>query len=246
MHAFAAAFLIAGPGLVAGTLGGIIGTGSSLLLLPCLSFLYGPLQAIPIMAIAAFFANIGRVAAWRRELNWRSFVAYSLGSLPGAVFGATLLVSLPAGYADSLLGCFFLLLVPVRRAWQRRGKIVRVSLLPVCGLLLGVLTGLVQSTGPLSVMLFSFHGLSKGVLLGTEALTSLLVYSAKISTFGLLGALAEDIWLKGVWVGCSLMVGAFIGKRLVQSTDGTCLASYLDIFTAISGGVLLWQGYEYH
>lgn len=246
MSVFLVAFLITGPSLVAGTLGGIIGTGSSLLLLPCLSLLYGSAQAIPIMAIAAVFANLGRVMAWWQEIDWRAFCFYSLGSLPGAVVGANLLVNLPAGYADSILGGFFLLLVPLRRKWQRRGKTVASRFLPFWGLALGVLTGLVQSTGPLSVMLFSFHGLSKGVLLGTEALTSLVVYSAKTSTFSLLGTLTLELWLKGIWVGLSLMLGAFIGKRLIRSMEQVRLVNFLDIFTTISGGLLLWQGYQGH
>jgi hypothetical protein len=39
-------------GLVAGSLGGIIGTGASIMLLPVLVFQFGPKQAVPIMAIA--------------------------------------------------------------------------------------------------------------------------------------------------------------------------------------------------
>jgi hypothetical protein len=40
-------------GLVAGTISGIVGTGSSIMLTPVLVYEYGPKQAVPIMAIAA-------------------------------------------------------------------------------------------------------------------------------------------------------------------------------------------------
>ena len=56
--------LILAIGLVAGTLGGIVGFGSSIMLMPVLVIVFGPLQAVPIMAIAAIMANASRVAAW--------------------------------------------------------------------------------------------------------------------------------------------------------------------------------------
>jgi hypothetical protein len=44
-------------GLVAGTISGIVGTGSSIMLMPVLIYEYGPKQAVPIMAIAAEAAS---------------------------------------------------------------------------------------------------------------------------------------------------------------------------------------------
>lgn len=48
-------------GLAAGAVSGIIGTGSSIMLLPILVFTFGPQQAVPIMAVAAVMANISKV-----------------------------------------------------------------------------------------------------------------------------------------------------------------------------------------
>ena len=45
--------LIALCGIAAGTVSGIVGTGSSIILLPVLSLAFGPKAAIPIMAIAS-------------------------------------------------------------------------------------------------------------------------------------------------------------------------------------------------
>ena len=41
--------LVLVAGLFAGTLGGIVGTGSSLVLMPILVVMFGPRQAVPIM-----------------------------------------------------------------------------------------------------------------------------------------------------------------------------------------------------
>src|SRR5882757_693122 len=59
-------------GLLAGTISGIVGTGSSIMLMPVLIFQYGPKEAVPIMAVAAVMANFSRILAWWREVDWRA------------------------------------------------------------------------------------------------------------------------------------------------------------------------------
>ena len=54
-------------GVAAGMVSGIVGTGSSMMLMPVLVIFFGPLQAVPIMAIGAVMGNLGKVLAWRRE-----------------------------------------------------------------------------------------------------------------------------------------------------------------------------------
>lgn len=58
-------------GLLAGVLSGVIGTGSSMMLMPVLVILYGPKQAVPIMALAAIMGNLGKVLSWWREIDWK-------------------------------------------------------------------------------------------------------------------------------------------------------------------------------
>lgn len=56
--------------LGAGVLSGVVGTGSSLIMLPVLVATYGPRIAVPVMAIASLFGNIGRVIVWWHEIRW--------------------------------------------------------------------------------------------------------------------------------------------------------------------------------
>src|SRR5690606_5017109 len=74
--------LIVPLGIVAGTLGGVVGFGSSVLLMPVLVAAFGPKEAVPIMALAALMANISRVAVWWREVDWRVNVAYCATAVP--------------------------------------------------------------------------------------------------------------------------------------------------------------------
>ena len=87
-------------GLVAGTISGIVGTGSSIMLMPVLVYQYGPKQAVPIMAVAAVMANLSRILAWWREVDWRACAAFAATGAPAAVLGAKTLLILPSRAVD--------------------------------------------------------------------------------------------------------------------------------------------------
>jgi uncharacterized protein len=53
--------IVLGAGWIAGTLSGIVGFGSSIMLMPVLVIAFGPREALAIMAVAAVMANLSRV-----------------------------------------------------------------------------------------------------------------------------------------------------------------------------------------
>lgn len=227
-------------GLFAGTLGGIVGTGSSLVMMPVLVTMFGPRQAIPIMAIAAIMGNLGRVLAWRREIDWRACGAFCATAIPGAILGARLLLEIPPGAAETALGLFFLSLIPVRRWLARREFRISATHLLLLGAPLGLLTGVVASTGPLTVPLFTFHGLERGAFLGTEAAASIGMYIAKVATFQAFGALAPDVLVRGLGVGATLMAGSFVGRFAVLRLSQRAYRTLIDALMLGSGLSLLW------
>jgi uncharacterized membrane protein YfcA len=232
-------FLILVVGLVAGTVSGVIGTGSSIMLLPVLVFSFGPQEAVPIMGIAAVMANIAKVAAWRREIDWRAFAAYSATGIPAAALGARTLLVLPPRIVDIALGMFFIVMLPLRRWLKSKNIRLRLRHLAAIGGVIGFLTGIVVSTGPLSVPAFTFYGLVKGGFLATEAASSLAVFASKVATFRELGALPADAIVKGVITGAALMSGSFAGKVVVLRMSPNFFQLLLDGLLMLSGGSLL-------
>ncbi|MHC2463003.1 putative membrane protein YfcA [Bradyrhizobium embrapense] len=228
-------------GLVAGTISGIVGTGSSIMLMPVLVYQYGPKQAVPIMAVAAVMANLSRILAWWREVDWRACAAYSITGIPAAAVGARTLLALPSRAVDIAIGVFLIAMVPVRHWLARHELKANLWHLAIGGGLIGYLTGIVASTGPLSVPLFLFYGLSKGAFLATEAASSLGLYVSKSVTFERFGALTPDIALKGLIAGASLMAGAFIAKRFVLRMKPEAFRLIMDGIMLAAGVSLLWS-----
>lgn len=216
-----------------------MGTGSSIMLLPVLVHAFGPKQAVPIMAVAAVMANLSRVLAWWREVDWKAVCAYVITGLPAAALGARTLLVLPAHIVELSLGLFFLAMVPVRHLLARLQWKASLWQLALAGAVIGFLTGVVLSTGPLSVPVFLAYGLVKGAFLATEAASSLFIYLGKVLTFHEFGALPVHVLLQGLLVGASLMVGTFAGKALVLRMSAAAHGRVLDGLLLISGLALL-------
>lgn len=227
-------------GLIAGMVSGVIGTGSSIMLLPVLVFSFGPKQAVPIMAVAAVMANLARVLAWWRVVDWRAFLAYSVTGVPAAALGAHTLLELPSHLIDICLGVFFIAMIPLRHWLRKHDFTLRWWQLSIAGAAIGFLTGIVLSTGPLSVPVFTAYGLSKGAFLSTEAASSLMLYISKVLTFRELGALPLSVFLQGLLVGGSLMAGTFAGKVFVLKMSEANFRRLLDLLLLGSGVSLLW------
>lgn len=236
LEGYAAVLLV---GLVAGAVSGVIGTGSSVMLLPVLVHAFGPKQAVPIMAVAAVVGNASRVLAWWRLVDWRAVCAYALPGAPAAALGARTLWALPAHAVDIALGLFFVLMVPLRHWLQRRQWRLRLWQLAIAGAVIGYLTGLVLSTGPLSVPAFAAYGLVKGAFIGTEAASALLLYVAKSLAFAQLGGLPWQVLVQGLIVGGALMAGTFAGKAFVLRLPETLFQRLLDALLLLSGLALL-------
>ena len=226
-------------GLVAGTISGIVGTGSSIMLMPVLVYAYGPKEAVPIMAVAAVLANLSRILAWWREVDWRACAAYSMTGIPAAALGARTLLALPSRAVDISIGLFLIAMVPARHWLARHNLKFSLWQLAAGGAVIGYLTGIVVSTGPLSVPLFLFYGLTRGAFLATEAASSLGLYFSKSVTFQRFGALTSDIALKGLIAGSSLMFGAFIAKRFVLRLEPEVFRLVMDAIMLAAGVSIL-------
>jgi uncharacterized membrane protein YfcA len=226
-------------GLAAGTIGGIVGFGSSVMLMPVLVIAFGPLQAVPIMAIAAILANLSRILVWWRDVEWRAVGAYAVTGMPFAALGAATLLTLPTRLIETALGLFFLAMIPVRRWMAGHDFRLRYLHLGWIGIPVGFLTGIVVSTGPLTAPIFLATGLVKGAFLSTEAAASLAVYLAKAAVFRSFGALPLEIVVKGLVTGATLMAGAFIAKRFVLKMDASRFRLVMDGLMLLSGLTLL-------
>jgi uncharacterized protein len=218
--------------LIAGTIGGLIGFGSSIMLMPALVLAVGPLEAVPIIAISGLMANTSRVAVWWREVDWRAAAAFSATAIPAAALGARTLVALDAQKIQLALGVFFLAMIPARRWLLASGFSIGLGGMALAGSVIGYLSGLVATVGPINTPFFLAHGLVKGAFVSTEAMASALMGVSKASVMRTFGALPTETLAKGVLVGSALTVGSWLSKRLMSKIN-------VSRFHLLMDGVLL-------
>ncbi|MCW5651641.1 MAG: sulfite exporter TauE/SafE family protein [Ramlibacter sp.] len=231
-------------GLVAGTVGGVVGFGTSIMLTPALVLVFGPREAVPIMAVASIMANASRVAVWWRDVHWPAVAAYSVTAMPAAALGALTLLRLPPGVVEAVLGVFFIAMIPLRRWMAARQWTLRLGHLALVGAVVGYITGIVVSTGPVNAPFFLAFGLVKGAYLSTEALGSLAVYMTKAITFRGLGALPWDAVLKGLIIGSAITVGSFLAKRVVLKLEPEKFRLLIEGLLLTAGLTLLWAAWR--
>jgi uncharacterized membrane protein YfcA len=234
---------VLGVGLAAGTISGIVGFGSSIMLMPVLVIVFGPLHAVPIMAIAAILANCSRVVIWWREVDWRAVAAYSITGVPAAALGARTLLVLPPRLIEGALGFFFLAMIPARRWLAARGFALRLPHLVIIGAVVGFLTGIVVTTGPITAPIFLAYGLVKGAFIASEAAGSLAVYLSKAAVFRRFGALPLEVITQGLITGASLMIGAWLAKSFVLRLHPDRFRLLMDGLMLISGLTMLWAAF---
>ena len=105
-------------GFVAGFsafVGSVAGSGGSTILLPVLVLYYGVHDAVPILTIANFSANVSRMIINRREIVFPVVGWFVLGSFPMSVLGAWMFVVADANLLTRLLGALLIVIVVWRR-----------------------------------------------------------------------------------------------------------------------------------
>jgi uncharacterized protein len=227
-------------GLVSGTLSGIVGFGASIMLMPALMFSFGPREAVPIMAIAALLANLSRVLVWWREIDWRANAYYCVTAVPMAALGARSLLVLEPRIVEGVLGALFLVMIPARRWLLARGLRVKAWHFTLIGAGIGFLSGMVASTGPINTPFFLAYGLVKGAYLATEALGAMAIGLTKAAVFRRFDALPVETVVRGLLIGCSLMIGSRLAKGFVLRLDAERFRVLMDLLLAGAGLVMLW------
>ena len=161
--------------------------------------------------------------------------------MPAAAAGARTLLVLPPHIVEAALGAFFLLMIPVRRWLAAKAFELELRHLAIIGLVIGYLTGIVVTTGPITAPVLLAYGLVKGAFLATEAAGSLAVYLSKAVVFRTFGALPGEAIMKGLLIGSSLMAGSYIAKRFVLKLEPAQFRLLMDALMFVSGAAMLWS-----
>jgi len=229
------ALVLGSLGLGAGVLGGVIGFGTTIILMPALVYFYGPIQAIPVIALVATVANLSRIFLWWNVIRWSVCIVYSFAAIPFTVLGVNTLVRLDERLVEMTLGGFLILLVPIRRWMRKKNFYLKLWQMGLVGAIIGYLTGIVATTGAINTPFFLAYGLSKGAFLGTEAASTLSILFTKGIAFHQLGFLNMMAIMQGLLIGVCVLAGSIFSKKIVLALPEDKFLLLMELVMLISG-----------
>jgi hypothetical protein len=200
---------------VAAAISGAAGFGGALLLLPLLTRAVGPTLAVPLLTLAQTIGNLSRVAFGFRAIRWRSVGYFLLGAVPLSVVGALSFVALPATLVTRLIGVAIIVFVALR-AFNRLHVTPGPRTLIVGGGVVGALSGLIGSAGPLGAAVFLSLNLPAVAYIASEAATATVMHIVKIIVYQRYIRLDRSTWLLGLFVGSAMIAGTAASKRVIQ------------------------------
>ncbi len=199
---------------LASVLSGVAGFGGAMVFLPVLVALYGPRASVPILTVSVLLGNASRVYFNRRELDLGIVVLFTLGSVPFAVLGSMVYVSLPPLWIKKAIGLFLVLSVAAQRL--RPVRISRPWVFAPLGAFSGFLSAIVGGIGPLSAPFFLAYGLAKEAFVGTEAFCAAGMHLAKSLAYNRLGVLAGPELAAGLAYGLVMSAGSYVARHILQ------------------------------
>jgi uncharacterized protein len=210
----------------AAAISGAAGFGGALLLLPLLAATVGPTQAVPLLTVAQLVGNIARAGLGFSQIQWRPVVLCLLGAIPLSVLGSLSFVALPKTLVTRGIGVAILLFVTLKYCGVLRLK-AGPLLLIFGGGVVGFLSGLVGSAGPLGAAIFLTLGLPPVAYIASEATTALAMHGVKTSVYQQYIALGSEFWLLAGIMGFAMILGTWSAKRVIERMPGETFQRYV-------------------
>lgn len=215
------------------------GFGGAAVLLPALVAVFGVRAAIPMLTVAQLIGNGSRVWFNRREVALPVVGWFTLGAVPLALAGGLLFAAAPLGALKRLVGAFLLFMVVWRHVRRAPTWHPGVRAFAWIGAVFSFLSALIGSVGPLMAPFFLAHGLVKGAYIGTEALATVVMHVTKLAAYQGTAVLTPRGIAVGLALGPLMILGSFIGKRVVDRLPERVFVAIIELTLVGAGGWFL-------
>jgi uncharacterized membrane protein YfcA len=234
--------LLLAAGLLSAVVAAVAGFGGAAVLLPVLVALFGPRDAIPILAVAGLVSNGARVTLNRDQITWPIVGWFALGGVPAALIGGFLFAATPIDALTRLIGAFLLVSVAWRHLRPRPSGVLGPRTFTLIGAVFAFASALVGSIGPVMAPFFLQAGLVKGAYIGTEAAASVVMQVTKLVAYGIAALLSTLTLGVGVLLTPVMFTGAWIGKRIVDRLPERVFVTIVEVALVVTGVAFLVFG----
>jgi len=115
-------------------------------MLPLVAWVLGLRAAVPVLTVAMTIGNLSRIWWSRGELDRAVVLRFALGAMPATALAPSSMRS-ATEWLGRFVGVFLIASVPLRRSWPRTCSGMRLRYFPVLGAIVGLVSGLIVTTG---------------------------------------------------------------------------------------------------
>ena len=198
--------------------------------MPCLCSRLFNLLAISPGLVLVFF-----------HIQWKSVGLFLLGAVPLGITGAFSSVTLPQDWVTRCIGTAILVFVLLRN----RGVLDLTSkpyLMVAGGGLVGFLSGMIGSAGPMGAAIFLSLGLTPAAYIASEGMTALVMHGVKIAVYQQFIALDKDLWLLAALMAVTVMMGTWTAKRVAVYISRTTFERWISVLLIIIALYMIFKG----
>ena len=229
-------------GFAAWTISTFAAGGGSLLLVAAASVLLRGHAVAPVVTCASLLAGAGRIALFRRHVDWRVAAWYLPGASAGALVGGWIFAHL-SGELVKLCVALFLISTVWQFRFGERARSFRMRLtwfVPV-SFASGMTSAIVGASGVLANPFYLNYGMVKERMIATRAVNSLVIQLAKIATYASFGAMSAELALQGAAAGAGAVLAIWVTRPWLRRLSSRRFRQLAVAVMVASGLLLLWQ-----
>jgi uncharacterized membrane protein YfcA len=219
----------------------VFGIGGVVLLIPLLSMVLPPVQAVAVSAPVMLVNNLGKMWVYRRDIHWRAFLLVSALALPAAFLSALWSSRVDDRLILVSVAVLVLLSVAVDRFRSGPARPISDRGLFLWGAVTGVISGLCGAAGPPTAIGLRGYGLEKAAFVGTVAVFAVFLQLAKIPAYINTNALPLRLLPLAGLLGVLAVLAVVVGPRLLQRVPATAFRSIIDVVLVVSAVWLLLE-----
>ncbi len=225
----------------AAALSGAAGFGGALLLLPVLTGAVGTLQAVPLLTLIQLIGNLSRVGFGFTQINWKWVGLFLIGAIPFSIAGALLFTELPKSIVNRFIGATILVFTLLKLSGVLKLKPGKL-LLVLGGGVVGFLSGLVGSAGPLGAVIFLNLGLPPVAYIASEATTALVMHGVKTAVYQTTLTIDPQTWILAGLMGSAMILGTWVSKRFIEKLDARKFQIIVSVLLIAMAGYMIIHG----
>ena len=226
---------------LAAALSGAAGFGGALLLLPVLIGTVGTVQAVPLLTLVQLIGNLSRVGFGFKQIKWKPVGLFLIGAVPLCVAGALLFAELPKSIINRCIGVAILLFTLFKLSGVLKLKPGNFLLIAGGGLV-GFLSGLVGSAGPLGAVIFLTLGLPPVAYIASEAATALVMHGVKTVVYQSTLTIDPKVWLLAALMGLAMILGTWVSKKVIERLDPKKFQHFVSILLILMATYMIIHG----